>query len=927
MGTQSTRRPASVGIRLGLWLAAVIVVAVAVALLLYPGVASDAALRASPRAASASAELSVPAGPDTDRRLRAAPALTTLSSSLAVREWSASAGVDVVASGGSAVNLPADLRVTAVGWRADDPGPVGDGAIPVTVGAASAERFGLADGDTLAVTGTQGTLRLRVAGTSPEGPDAALLDRAAGDAASTGLVLGVPAADFSRFSAPASVGLQFTLPDDPSAGAAGSTAERLESLPSDLGQPGTAPEGVTLTGDLPSVLTEVAASHRMTQNLALNGLVLVALLGAVAGVHLRRGPRETVTGLPFGRLVVAASIGTAGLALVLPHLAGSGGDLPPLSVAPAVVVSVGSLLVAALLARVAAAVRRRRDARSWEPESPAPGTTGRTLQRSIVVFAVVLEVGAGALAGVVVGTTDAAARSAAALTNGGDVRIVVPAGTDAADVPLPEDTPSSRVLRTPGTVGGTALEVVAADAASLSAVLPRDAGLDAGPLGDELLTGIPAPEPALDLQPSARQVRLQLTTGPLGEPAAGPASALRVGVAAWLEREDGTLRMIPAGTLSLAAGQTQQHSLSFSIPEGLRAEAIAALDFVVTPSRGSSMPAGAGFSLTLVRSSSDAGIGSGESRFAAASGLAIVPSLPGTAEAGVADPEDGAGFSVATVPDGPLTVRLATRATRSPVPVAVTSSVGAQEGDALELVVGDTALAAVVASVHPALPGVTGGAGALADLRTASHALLVTENGPAEPSEYWVPAADTESLAASLGASVLAGSVVTTAAVDPLGAPLAPLAWLILMPCLLAALPVILPAPLAGAGGLRSAEDPRPRAARGPTASATRRWPVVPLALGSVVPGLVLGGVGALAAFGTVQGAGTLSAGRGILPGLLPDPAILSATLLGGVVLVVVGFLRGGTAAGRSDRHDRQGDPQGSDSPAGTPPTMHATST
>ncbi|MEG9249036.1 hypothetical protein V6S67_13185 [Arthrobacter sp. Soc17.1.1.1] len=924
MGTQSTRRPASVGIRLGLWLAAVIVVAVA--LLLCPGVASDAALRASPRAASASAELSVPAGPDTDRRLQAAPALTTLSSSLAVREWSASAAVDVVASGGSAVNLPADLRVTAVGWRADDAGPVADGAIPVTVGGASAERFGLADGDTLAVTGTQGTLRLRVAGTSPEGPDAALLDRAAGDAASTGLVLGVPAADLSHFSAPASVGLQFTLPDDPSAGAAGSTAERLESLPSDLGQQGTAPEGVTLTGDLPSVLTEVAASHRMTQNLALNGLVLVALLGAVAGVHLRRGPRETVTGLPFGRLVVAASIGTAGLALVLPHLMDSG-DLPPLSVAPAVVVSVGSLLVAALLVRVAAAVRRRRDARSWEPESPVPGTTGRTLQRSIVVFAVVLTVGAGTLAGMVVGTTNAAARSAAALTNGGDVRIVVPAGTDAADVPLPEDTPSSRVLRTPGTMGGTALEVVAADAASLSAVLPRDAGLDAGPLGDELLTAIPAPEPALDLQPSARQVRLQLTTGPLGEPAAGPASALRVGVAAWLEREDGTLRRIPAGTLSLAADQTQQHSLSFSIPEGLRAEAIAALDFVVTPSGGSSMPASAGFSLTLVRSSSDAGIGSGESRFAAASGLAVVPSLPGTVEAGVADPEDGAGFSVATLPDGPLTVRLATRATRSPVPVAVTSSIGAQEGDALELVVGDTALAAVVASVHPALPGVTGGTGALADLRTASHALLVTENGPAEPSEYWVPAADAESIAASLGASVPEGSVVTTAAVDPLGAPLAPLAWLILVLCLLAALTVILPAPLAGASGPRSAEDPRPRAARGPTASATRRWTVVPLALGSVVPGLVLGGVGALAAFGTVQGAGTLPVGRGILPLLSPDPAILSATFLGGVVLVVVGFLGGGTAAGRSDRHDRQGDPQGSDSPAGTPPTMHATST
>jgi hypothetical protein len=923
MGMQSVERPASLGIRL----VAVIAAVVAAALLLYSGVASDAALRASPRAASASAELSVPAGPDTDRRLQAASALTALSSSLAVREWSASAAVDVVASGGSAVNLPADLRVTAVGWRTDDAGPVGDGAIPVTVGAASAERFGLADGDTLSVTGTQGTLRLRVAGTSPEGPDAALLDRAVGDPASSGLILGVPAADLSRFSAPASIGLQFTLPDDPSAGAAGLVAERLASLPADLGQSDTALEGVTLTGDLPPILTEIAASYRTTQNLAFNGLVLVVLLGAVAWMHLRRGPRVRVTGLPFGRLAVAASVGTAGLALVLPRLTGTSGDLPPLSVAPAVVLSVGSLLVAALLARVAAAVRRRRDARSWEPDSPAPGPTGRPLWWSVVVFTVVLAVGAGVLAGMVVGTTDAATRSAAALTNGGDVRIVVPAGSDAADVPLPEDTSSSRVLRTPGTFGGTALEVVAADAASLSAVLPRDAGLDAGPLGNALRTGIPAPEPALDLQPSARQVRLQLTTGPLGEPLAGSGSALRVAVAAWLEREDGTLRAIPAGTLSLAAGQTQQHSLSFSIPEGLRAEAIAALDFVVTPSGGASTTAGAGFSLTLVRSSSDAGIGSGESRFAAASGLAVVPSLPGTAEAGVANPEDGAGFSVATVPAGALTVRLATRATRSPVPVAVTSSIGAQEGDALELLVGDTVLAAVVASVRPALPGVTGETAALADLRTASYALLATENGPAEPSEYWVAAADAESLAASLGASVPEGSVVTTTAVDPLGAPLAPLAWLILVSCLLAAFSVILLAPLPGTAGVRSAQDPGARVLRSPTASATHRWTVVFLALGSVVLGLVIGGVGALAAFGTLQGAGTLPAGRGFLPMLSPDLAILSATLLGGVVLVVVGFLRGGTAAGRSGWYARQRDPQGSDNPAGAPPSMHATST
>jgi hypothetical protein len=423
----------------------------------------------------------------------------------------------------------------------------------------------------------------------------------------------------------------------------------------------------------------------------------------------------------------------------------------------------------------------------------------RPLLQRAVVFAVVTSIGAGVLGAAVLGSTDAAARSAAALANGGDVRILLPGTAGGVDMPLPDGTASTRVLRTDLDLAGAATELVAVDSAALPAVLPAGGALDADRLAGDLRPSIPSPEPALDLQPTARQVRLQLTTAPLDAAVDAPAAALRAQVVAWLEREDGTLQRVAAGTLSITPDQTQQHSLSFSLPEGLRPERIAAVDLVL--SQAVAATPSAGFALALASSSSDTGIGTGESRFAAESDLAVVPGLPGVTEAGVQNLVEGAGFSVETLPAQPLTVRLAPRSAAEGIAVVVPSSLGAADLEDLALTLGGADLPAVVVAVLPAMPGEVAGPAVLADLRTVSYALLSTLEGPPGAGELWVSAPDPGSLAASLREATPDGTLMTTAMVDSLGASLVPLVWLTAGACLLGAFYLVLRSPGAQPAG------------------------------------------------------------------------------------------------------------------------------
>ncbi|MUK03394.1 hypothetical protein GM708_16665 [Vibrio cholerae] len=544
-----------------------------------------------------------------------------------------------------------------------------------------------------------------------------------------------------------------------------------------------------------------------------------------------------------------------------------------MSVASGALIAVVALLVAVFLPRGVPALRG-----GTVPASPPTmRAASRPLLQRAVVFAVVTSIGAGVLGAAVLGSTDAAARSTAALANGGDVRIVLPstAGTaGASGLQLPDGTASTRVLRTDLDLDGAATELVAVDSAALPAFLPSGSPIDADRLADDLRPPIPAPEPALDLQPTARQVRLQLTTAPLDAAVDAPAAALRAQVVAWLEREDGTLQRVSAGTLSITPDQTQQHSLSFSLPEDLRPERIAAVDLVLSQAVAG-MPS-AGFALALASSSSDTGIGTGESRFAASSDLAVVPGLPGVTEAGVQNLLEGAGFSVETLSAQPLTVRLAPRAAADGVAVVAPSSLGAAESQDLILTLGGAGLPAVVVAVLPAVPGEVAGPAVLADLRTVSYALLSTLEGPPGAGELWVSAPDPGSLAASLREATPDGTLMTTAMVDSLGASLVPLVWLTAGACLLGAFYLVLRSPGAQPAG-----------------------PIGRNGVLLVVAGALLGLVaGALAA-------ATLGPALGLGDGLLLrgpfmfDPGLLLVTLVAALGFVGSSVLRGVTPGKR----------------------------
>ncbi|MUK03396.1 hypothetical protein GM708_16675 [Vibrio cholerae] len=206
------------GTALGVVLVALLTAVVILALLLYPAVASGGTLRASDRAGSASLEVSTPVLPDVDQRVLAEPAVAGVNGA-EVREWTASAPVDVVPSGGSAVNLPADLRVSAVGWPGSDGvasravGPDDGGYLGAVVTAADADRFGLSDGDTLAVATGSGTLRVRVLAKELSSAEESLLRTVRVEGV---LVLGVSPADVALFSDDAVLGWQFLADEDAS---------------------------------------------------------------------------------------------------------------------------------------------------------------------------------------------------------------------------------------------------------------------------------------------------------------------------------------------------------------------------------------------------------------------------------------------------------------------------------------------------------------------------------------------------------------------------------------------------------------------------------------------------------------------------------------------------------------------------------------
>lgn len=187
----------------------------------------------------------------------------------------------LVPSGGSATNLPSDLTFLPVGWTPTptttsaagslEPftpsGTTPDettesGRVPAALEVSTADALGLAPGDTFAVEGADGTVRLElVAALKPTGPDAAFLDPVPVQGAETvPTAVVVPPDAISRLTGDPKVQLVFTVDAD-TADAAGLArlAEGLRQLPQRLGSDTAVNSGgVVPSGGLAGVLSSAA---------------------------------------------------------------------------------------------------------------------------------------------------------------------------------------------------------------------------------------------------------------------------------------------------------------------------------------------------------------------------------------------------------------------------------------------------------------------------------------------------------------------------------------------------------------------------------------------------------------------------------------------------------------------------------------------
>lgn len=672
----------------------------------------------------------------------------------------------LVPSGGSATNLPADLTVMPVegvptttptaGSLTTFPSYTpagGGGTVPAAMHAAMAQSLNLSIGDTFAVEGADGTVRLELVATlDPVGADAALLGPIAEqDAGTVPTAVVVPPGTLAAFSGDHFLQWVLTV-DGGGAPAADMTrlADGLRTLPTHLADQATFDDGISASGELPALLDSAADADRSVESVlpialgvpAVSGLLTVALLARLMV------PSRRVFLVAAGACVLGW-----GAAVVLVPLVLSGGSrshpvdvggfvaatwpVPLLCAAGAVVVLVG-----------AQALRRR-------------------FPSVVVVVLVAATIGLGSFAAAYSETLKRSLAASAQLANGSDVRVQLP------DVPVAELPPlesfavesvsaQSWAYHGDVQVASEAAELVAVDAASLPRLLGAGSDLiDVEELAGALAYEPPVPEPALALLPSASQIRLQLTSVGTSEPGADDGSSRPAAVTAWIRTQSGVVVPVSAGTLALSGTAPQAHSLSFSLPEGLRPAAVAAIDVAL----GAAGNPG-GYDLELAGVSSDGGIGNGQSRLAEDSTLRLAPDAFGAGLAGVVPLDDGVGVRFTAGPSRgeEVQARLVADASAAPLPVAVSASLlaelGLSAGDSLPLRVGQVEIPAVVAAESPIVPGTTEAAAVLVDWQAYSLASLTSASAPPSPGEIWLAAADPAGVAAGLAAG--AGVVVET---------------------------------------------------------------------------------------------------------------------------------------------------------------------
>ncbi len=209
----------------------------------------------------------------------------------------------LVASGGSAANLPADLSVLPVGTtpttttagsvdRFTSYTEVRNEPVPAALHAETAASLELRLGDTFAVEGNDRTVRLELVATlNPTGADAAFLDPVPVQGAdSQPVAVVVPPGAVPAFGSQTKVQWIYTVDEDTvSAAALSGLADGLGALPqritSDTDVNGG---GVVPSGQLAGLLAEASDATQAVRAIIPNALVLLVALSAVTIVQFAR---------------------------------------------------------------------------------------------------------------------------------------------------------------------------------------------------------------------------------------------------------------------------------------------------------------------------------------------------------------------------------------------------------------------------------------------------------------------------------------------------------------------------------------------------------------------------------------------------------------------------------------------------------------
>ncbi|NJC23123.1 hypothetical protein BJ994_002199 [Arthrobacter pigmenti] len=212
----------------------------------------------------------------------------------------------LVPSGGTATNLPAELTFLPVGASptttpaegsldAFAPGSnqeTASGPIPAAMQASTAESLGIAVGDTVALEGADGTVRLELVATlEPSGADAALLDPVPVQGAeSEPTAVVVPPEAIPLLSGQPKIQWVFTVnAETVSAAALSGLADGLRELPELMGADPTINDGgVIPSGELAALLGAAADATQAVRAIVPIAIILLIALSAVTVVQFAR---------------------------------------------------------------------------------------------------------------------------------------------------------------------------------------------------------------------------------------------------------------------------------------------------------------------------------------------------------------------------------------------------------------------------------------------------------------------------------------------------------------------------------------------------------------------------------------------------------------------------------------------------------------